>query len=344
MSTVSQPPPPAVAATEDATRRRIDRRYRLQQSGIDVGILAAVCLAGSIGWALIKGSNGFAFLVSANITTALQSIPFLGIPALGVGILMVCGEFDLSIGANYVFSSIIMAQLHDASGMNVWLAAVIALAIGTSIGLINGVITLRLKIPSFITTLGTSGVWEAAVLYVHGESSQSFTPPKFFLDITVNNILGIPAAFLWFVVLAILAWMLLVRHRLGNHIFAAGGNRMAAIATGVKVDRAKLIAFGLAGFCAAFGGILAGASVGDISPTDGATLPLQAIAACVIGGCLLTGGRGTILGIFMGGCLIYWIQDVLLLAGAPGFYLTAFVGGLVIAAAVFYQTLQARRV
>jgi simple sugar transport system permease protein len=346
MSTLSHPPGAQAgalsAAASGGSSEHRDRRYRLHQSGIDVAILAAVCLLGSVVYAVVRPDD-FAFLTHANLTTAMQTIPFLGIPALGVGLLMIAGEFDLSIGPNYVFSSIVMAQLTTVNGMNVWLAAVLGLAIGTGIGLLNGVITLRLRIPSFITTLGTAGIWSAGILLVHGASSQVFAPSNAFADVTTNDVAGIPVAFIWFIVLAVMGWALLQRHRLGNHIFAAGGNPQAAIATGVRVPRAKFVAFALTGLCAAFAGILAASSTGDVSPTEAADLPLQAIAACVIGGVLLMGGRGTILGIFLGACLIYWIQDVLLLGGAPGYYLSAFVGALVITAAVLYQTLQARR-
>ncbi len=284
----------------------------------------------------------FAYNSSANILTALQSIPQLGIPALGVGILMIAGEFDLSVGANFIFSSILMAQL-ATNGMNVWLAALIGLLIGTGIGLLNGVITLRLKIPSFITTLGTMLIWEAGTLFVHGASSQPFSPSPGFAALTAGTLGVFPAAFLWFVALAIAFWGLLQRNRIGNHIFAAGGNKQAATATGVRVDRTKLIAFSLAGACAALGGILTASQIGNIAPSTGDILPLQAIAACVIGGLALTGGRGTILGIVLGAALIYWITDVLLLVGAPGIYITAPVGVLIIVAAAIYEILRARR-
>ena len=109
------------------------------------------------------------------------------------------------------------------------------------------------------------------------------------------------------------------------------------------MDRTKLLAFALAGACAALGGILAASYIGNIAPTTGEALSLEAIAACVIGGLALTGGRGTILGIFLGSALIYWIRDVLLLLGAPGFYITAPIGILIIAAAAIYEILRARR-
>ncbi len=329
------------AVTPEQRTKAAGRRYRRQQSALDILIIFLIVQVISVIYGLIS-PNTFAYNSFGNILTALQSIPLLGIPALGVGILMIAGEFDLSVGSNFIFSSILTAQLNQ-NGLNVWLAALIGLAIGTAIGLLNGVITLRLKIPSFITTLGTMLIWEAATYFVHGTSSQTFTPSSGFAALTAGTLGIFPAAFLWWVALAIVFWGLLQRHWLGNHIFAAGGNKQAATATGVRVDRTKLIAFGLAGACAALGGILSASQIGNIAPTTGDTLPLQAIAACVIGGLALNGGRGTILGIVLGSALIYWITDFLLLVGAPGIYITAPVGILIIAAAAIYEILRARR-
>jgi ribose/xylose/arabinose/galactoside ABC-type transport system permease subunit len=144
-------------------------------------------------------------------------------------------------------------------------------------------------------------------------------------------------------VLAIAFWALLERNRIGNHIYAVGGNKQAATATGVRVDRTKLLAFALAGATAALGGILAASQIGNIAPSSGEQLALEAIAACVIGGLALTGGRGTILGIVLGSILIYWISDVLLLLAAPGIYIQAPIGILIVGAAAIYEILRARR-
>src|SRR6266700_109741 len=318
------------------------RRYRRQQSAFDILVIFLVVQALSIVYGLIS-PDSFAYTSFANIQTALYTIPIeVGIPALGVGVLMIAGEFDLSVGNNFIFSSIVMAQL-ATNGMNVWLAALIGVVIGTAIGLINVLITLRLRIPSFITTLGTSFFWYAATFFVHGASSQPFSPSPAFAALTTGAIGVIPATFLWWVVLALAFWGLLERNRIGNHIFAVGGNKQAATATGVRGDRTKLISFALTGAMAALGGILAASYIGNIAPSNGQALPLEAIAACVIGGLALTGGRGTILGIVLGSALIYWIRDVLLLIGAPGFYITAPIGILIIGAAATYEILRARR-
>ena len=103
-----------------------------------------------------------------------------------------------------------------------------------------------------------------------------------------------------------------------------------------------MLAFTISGACASLAAVLAASRSGVVSPDAGVTLPLQAIAACVVGGLMLTGGRGTVLGIALGAALIYWIQDVLLLIGAPGFYLDGFVGALVIAAAAAYSVIRTR--
>ncbi|HEX7291252.1 MAG TPA: ABC transporter permease [Conexibacter sp.] len=326
-----------------AARRGLDPswRYRLQQSSADIVLLFVLLQVGSIVYALANPDD-FAYTSNGNVVTALQTIPLLGIPALGVGLLMIAGEFDLSVGANLIFTSIVMGQLNE-QGMDVGLAALIAVAIGAGIGLLNGIITIGLKIPSFIATLGTFGFWTAATLFVHGAVSQTFTPTGTFKDLTSGSIGIVPAEALWFAALAVVFWALLQRHRIGNHIFAAGGDQHAALESGVRVNRAKLLAFALVGVCAAVAGVLSASRIGNISPSSNTDLPLEAIAACVIGGLALYGGRGTILGIVVGASLIYWIEDMLLLLAAPSFYLSAFVGVLIIGAAAFYQMLRTRR-
>ena len=136
--------------------------------------------------------------------------------------------------------------------------------------------------------------------------------------------------------------LLLHSHRFGNHVFATGGNRGAAEAIGINTGRVKLIGFGIAGGMAAVAGILATTRVGSVQPGQGAGLELQAIAACVIGGLSLRGGRGSIIGIFLGVLLIHTITDVLLLLRAPGFYLDMFIATLIVLAAIFNHLIERR--
>ena len=283
--------------------------------------------------------DSFRYLSDANISVMLKSIPVLGVIALGVGILMIAGEFDLSVGANYTFSGIVMATM-VRDGAFVLIAVVIGLALGIGIGLLNGYITIRFKIPSFIVTLGAMLFWQGMTLYYHGATSLRFRPPEFFKSLMAGNMGLLQSSFLWYLGLTIVYWAILHHHKLGNHFFAVGGNKEAATAIGINPGRTKMIAFGIAGFSAAFAGILAASRVGSIQPGQGAGLELKAIAACVIGGVALTGGRGSVLGIFLGAALILTIQDILLLLRAPGFYLEIFVGILIVGAAIFNQSIQ----
>lgn len=313
-------------------------RYRLRESAYIIAIIFVILQVGSVIVATVSPAS-FPYLSSVNLSTALAAIPELGVVAVGVGLLMIAGEFDLSVGANYIFSSMVMAQL-ASRGLNPLLAGLVALCIGLGIGVSNGLITLHLRLPSFIVTLGTMGIWSAATLLVHGAAAQTFTPTGLFVTLTTGSLWVINAAFFWFIGFALLAYLLLRRHKIGSAIFAAGGNATGAVASGINLRRVKLFAFGVSGLCASMAGVLAASRVGDVSPSGGTTLALEAIAACVIGGVTLTGGRGSVLGIVLGASLLYWIQDVLLLAGAPSYYLTGFVGVLIITMAFLFLALE----
>ena len=285
--------------------------------------------------------DDFRYLSPQNMGIMMRSVPVLGCLALGAGMLMIAGEFDLSIGSVYTFTAIVMAML-VGSGVDAFLAAPAALLVGAAIGMLNGALTLRFNLPSFIVTLGGLLFWRGAVLLLNGAVQVRFDPNPVFNELFSGTLFGINAAFIWFIGLCLVFWALLHRHRFGNHVFATGGNRSAATAIGVNTGRIKLIAFAIAGFMAAFAGILATTRVGSVQPGQGAGLELQAIAACVIGGLSLRGGRGSILGVFLGVMLIFTITDVLLLLRAPGFYLDMFIATLIVAASIFNHGLDRR--
>jgi ribose/xylose/arabinose/galactoside ABC-type transport system permease subunit len=296
------------------------------------------CVAGSLAF-----PDQFRYLSSANIAVTLQAIPTVGVISLGVGLLMIAGEFDLSVGSVYTFTSIIGAVLLDSYGVPASIGLAAAVALGVAIGLLNGIITLRFAMPSFIVTLGAMLFWSGMTLLVHGATSVGFEPDNIFQTVFGGSIGIVPMNFLWFVALAIVFHLLLRHRRLGSHLFAVGGNQAAALAIGISPGRVKLVAFALAGGMAALSGMFSATRVNSISPVGGQGLELQAIAACVIGGLALTGGRGSVLGMVLGAALIYTIQDVLLLLRAPGFYLNIFVGALIVGAVILNQAMQGPR-
>ncbi len=312
-----------------------------------IAVMFSVLLLGCILGGLLFPDN-FRFLAPANIEVTLKSVAPLGIMALGVGVLMIAGEFDLSVGSIYTFTSIIAASFASSylAGLGTlapFAAVACALLIGTAIGVANGFITLRFNIPSFITTLGTMLFWQGAVLLYNGATPVSFRTPEPFNSLFNGQLGYVHAGLLWFALLSFVSYFILHHHRLGNHFYAVGGNRNAAYAIGVRPVTIKYFAFAIAGFTAAFAGIVAAARVSSVQPNGGQGLELQAIAACVIGGCALTGGRGSILGIVLGTLLIFLIKDVLLLLQAPGFYFNMFVGALIVMSVILNTAVRRER-
>ncbi len=302
----------------------------------------AACIVAALLW-----PEQFRYLSEPNIRVLLKSVAPLGIMALGVGLLMVCGEFDLSVGALYTFCAVVTATLAaqvpglaEGVGMPAFAALLVGVAVGVLAGLVNGFVSLRFSIPSFIVTLGAMLVWKGMTLLYHGATSKSFRPEPEFKAVFGTPVWLIDTSFLWFIGLGLLCYVMLHHHKIGNHFFAAGGNASAATAIGIDPVRVKMIGFAIAGGFAALAGIIAMTRVGSVQPGGGLGLELKAIAACVIGGAALTGGRGSVIGFMLGTALVFTIQDVLLLIQAPGFYLDIFVGGLIVLSVIANQMLR----
>ncbi|MEQ8447795.1 MAG: ABC transporter permease [Pelagibacterium sp.] len=315
------------------------RRLLANPAGSIMLVFALIQIA-CIVWALLYPDD-FRYLSPQNLAILMRAVPVLGCLALGVGILMIAGEFDLSVGSVYALTAIVMA-VQVSAGMSGFLAAPLAILLGVAIGVLNGLITLRFNLPSFIVTLGGLLFWRGAVLLYNGAVQVRFDPEPIFTEIFAGTLLGFNAAFLWFLALTFAFYMLVHHHRFGNHVFATGGNRPAATAIGINTGRVKIIAFAIAGGMAAVAGILATARVGSVQPGQGTGLELQAIAACVIGGLSLRGGRGSIIGVFLGALLIHTITNVLLLLRAPGFYLEMFIAVLIVGASILNQLIDGR--
>lgn len=181
--------------------------------------LQIVCIAGALLY-----PDEFRYLSPQNLTILMKAIPVLGCLALGAGVLMIAGEFDLSIGSVYTFTAVLMASLVNA-GLSAFIAAPIGILTGLLIGSLNGHITLRFGLPSFIVTLGGLLFWRGAVLLYNGAVQVRFDPEPVFTSLFSGTLFGVNAAFIWIVLFVIGFHLLLHRHRFGNHVFATGGNR-----------------------------------------------------------------------------------------------------------------------
>ena len=249
----------------------------------------------------------------------------LGIIVIGVAVLMISGEFDLSVGSTFAVASYVFALSMNA-GVPPVLAMLLALLVSTILGYINGAIVVWSGIPSFIATLGTMLAYRGIARGIGGSDFAKYTgtPPLLF-DIlngplTWLNELSHPAgnfrlSIVWFILLAVLMAFILTRTRWGNWIYAVGGNEGAALAQGVPVRRVKLSAFALTGFLAGLAGVMQFAMRTSIDPIRGEGWELLCVAGAVIGGVQMTGGLGTILGACLGILLLQMLDQGLLLMG-----------------------------
>jgi len=327
----------ANAAFQNDSQGSFLRQLRRGKSGNIVFlfiIIQLVAVAASLAF-----PQDFRYLSMGNVQLMLKAIPSLVIIVMGVNLLMIAGEFDLSVGATFTLTALVMAKMFNA-GVPLWVSVLASLCCGVVIGMLNGFIVVKSNVPSFIITLGAMWFWRGIILIVSSSLTVSFFPGDFLTNLFTLNIGFLQAQFVWAIAIAVLSWLVLDRHRLGNYFLGTGGNRGAAAALGINTARTKVIAFCITGFLTAIAGIMSTVRVNSISPIQGQGLELQAIAACVIGGTLLNGGKGTVLGAFLGAALMYTIQDVLLLLRAPGHYLQMFVGIVIVIAAILNEAMK----
>jgi simple sugar transport system permease protein len=259
-------------------------------------------------------SNGF-LLSFENIRGVMGLLPEMALVAIGVTILMICGEFDLSVGSVFALMPMSVAVMLG-HGVPFSLAVLLGLLICVAVGLVNGYVTLQFSIPSFITTLGMLFIARSLTVVISGGFPPLLPddlPTWLFTDyIWQGSILRM--SFLWFAVIAMLAAALLSLTNFGNWIRATGGFNEAAASMGIPVKRVKIVCFVLCSMLAGFAGLLQVLRLGSPLPSIGEGLELQAVAAAVIGGTSLTGGIGTVFGAIIGTLLIRTIDNGLVLS------------------------------
>lgn len=294
--------------------------------------------------AAVANPAGFPFLNENNLSGVLsQSIPVLGILAIGAGVLMIAGEFDLSIGAVIGLSAVVFIRVSNEYG---WpLAFVAAVASAVAIAVVNGLIVVLTKIPSFIATLGMGFFWTGASIFVNGLSPAVFAPgvrTERLVSLFAGDYGYFRSQIVWLLLIGVAAWFLLHRHRFGNKAYAVGGNVAAAKAVSIKPNVVKLQAFAFMGLMTGIASVLIAVRASGMQPATTEDYTLLAIAAAVVGGCSLTGGRGTIFGMIVGAALIRTIENGLIIGKAPGFYVQLFVGVSIVIAAVFNKLMEGR--
>lgn len=297
-------------------------------------LVALVLLFGLI--VLFQWQSGGIFLNANNMRGMLGLLPEVALVAIGVTLLMICGEFDLSVGSVFALMPMTMAVLMT-QGWPFALAVSAGFAVCALVGLINGVLTIRFVIPSFIVTLGMLFMARSLTVVISGgfppRLQVAEIPTWLFVSFVGPGQL-FRMSFLWFLIIAALVWVLLAKTNFGNWVRATGGFLPAARATGIPTARVKIACFVICAMLAGFAGLLQSLRIGSVLPSMGEGLELQAVAAAVIGGTALTGGIGTILGGIIGATLIRVIDNGMVLSRVDSNWFKFAVGGLTILAVV----------
>jgi simple sugar transport system permease protein len=270
---------------------------------------------------------------SPQTMTAISTIAStVGIVAVGVTMLMISGEFDLSVGQNFAFTPIVWATLFVSNDWNIWIALLAALGVAATVGVVNGLVTTIFKIPSFITTLGMLFVLQGLNNLLISGNQLIFFHPSVAMDSLGSRIGDTPfyMPLLWMFVIATIAWFVLTRMRYGNWTFATGGNVGPAKAMGVPTNRVKRVNFIVAAFLAGLAGCMQFAYLRGVTQGQGDNYELLAITAAVLGGTALFGGVGTIWGSIIGAFLLASIQIGLVLIGVPGSFYVTFIGVMLV--------------
>ena len=291
--------------------------------------------------------SGGVFLNSTNLQGMLSILPEMTLVALGVTILMICGEFDLSVGSVFALTPMAIAIMLNG-GIPFPVALFLGLLLAAGIGFANGFITIRFSIPSFITTLGMLFVARSLTVVISGGF-----PPLLPTDIPTwlfSGFVGpgnvVRMSFVWLVLIALALAAMMSLTNFGNWIRATGGQLDAAVNMGIPVNATKMICFMLCSVLAGFAGLIQVMRLGSPLPSLGEGLELQAVAAAVIGGTSLTGGIGTVLGAIIGATLIRVIDNGLVLTRVDANWFKFAIGMLLILAVVSNSWLRrtARRI
>lgn len=299
-------------------------------------LLSIAILAVFIVIAAVFIPNFFAPTNLANITRLYAPA---GIMAIGLSMVLLTGEIDVSVGAIASVSVMTATRFVDIDQL---LAIVIALVVGVVCGLVNGFVVTRLRVPSLIVTIGTLSLFGGLAAVVNSQT-------KFFEDRyplysapSRANLLGVPLAFVICVLIAALLWWVTARTAFGRRMYFVGTNRRAAWMSGVRVDRIRIIAFTISGFCAALSGYLLSAQIGNAAVDIGTGQEITAIAIAVLSGVSLFGGRGSIAAVLIGTLTLGVFINMLALFRLGSYFSLAMQGVLVIAVVFLFGILNRR--
>src|SRR5919109_82852 len=349
MATMSSQTDEAAQATNRTHKEVFDLRRFARAHGAQLGILGVFFGL----WIIFIVAAPDTFLKPQIYYAFMSTVPFFAIMAIPLTMVVIAGEMDLSfpsimamgmVGFSFVYSA--TATSIASIPMRVILAFIAALLCGTLIGWLNGLIIVRFGIPSLVATIGTQFFWRGAVLVLsQGKSGTlGYVKESFLHPLLVGKFGGqFPMQMLWLIIIAVLGWVLLNRHKFGAHIYLIGDNVNSAELMDVNTGRVRIRAFMLIGLISAFAGIIASFPVVYFWPSLGEGYLLRTLASVFLGGTSVFGGTGTILGTFIGAFIIGAIEAATVAVGLTGFW-TELIYGLIIVLSVIMHTYLRKRV
>lgn len=302
----------------------------------ELGLLAAVVVL-----YIVLGVVAGGFLSADNQLGILRDAATVGIPALGVTLVIIAGEIDISIGPAVAFASVLFAKAASEWDFGLPIALLLTLIAGALWGSAAGWLRARFGVPSFIATLGLWSALGGLALYSTNALPVA-TPGGAFMEALGGKILGVPTPAIVLVLLFLAFWYVARRTAYGRSVYAVGGNAAAAQLAGIRISRVRVVLFATTGVLAALTGILMAARLGSGNGGAAAGLEFDVIAAVVIGGTALAGGRGSLVGTMLGVVFISVIANGLVLLGVNSF-LQDVVRGLIIVGAVLINVVISRK-
>ncbi|MBL4859236.1 MAG: ABC transporter permease, partial [Erythrobacter sp.] len=290
----------------------------------------------------------------SNFLTMSSHVAIFGLLAIGMLLVILNGGIDLSVGSTLGLSGVVAGYLMQgveipSAGIimypPVWAVVILTVALGAFVGAVNGVLIAFFKVPAFVATLGMLYVARGvALLMTNGLTYNNLGGVEVlgntgFDWLGFNRIAGVPIGVIVLAIVALVIGLVLVRTAFGRWLYASGGNERAAELSGVPTRGVKISVYVLSGVCAAIAGLVLSSQLTSAGPTAGTTYELTAIAAVVIGGAALTGGRGNVRGTMLGAFVIGFLSDGLVIIGVSAYWQTVFTGAVIVLA-VLLNSLQ----
>lgn len=326
---MSETPFPTKNAGKPSTLKMLSQFWRMMIGRYPVVMLLLLLVVG-----VLSSLQQQAFFTYPNLLNVARTFSWLAIAAFGESLVIIIGGIDLSVGAVMGLAGLISALCMQV-GLPVPLAIVAGLATGGLVGWINGTIVARIKLPPFIVTLGTMSIVQGFTHGLSGGWSVTGLPQGFRLlgqgDLSLGPV-SFPLPFIIVLGLAILVSWLTNRTLLGRYIYTLADNEQALLISGVNIAQVRVLTYALCGFLAATGGLLMTSRLGVATPTAATGYELDIIAAAVIGGTSLFGGKGGILGVLLGAAFMQILRNGLVLLGLPAYWQEAALGAMILLA------------